>query len=46
MFSRLNDLNINYYKSIIERLNEGNQQQSYYPQPIFSQQIGIGNKYY
>ena len=23
MFSRLNDLNVNYYKSIIERLNEG-----------------------
>ena len=43
MFSRLNDLNINYYKSIIERLNEGNKQQSYYPQPIFTQQIGIGN---
>lgn len=43
MFSRLNDLNANYYKSIIERLNEGNEQQFYYPQPIFSQQIGMGD---
>lgn len=42
MLSRLNDLNVNYYKSIIERLNEGNEQQYYYPQPIFSQQRGMG----
>jgi hypothetical protein len=41
MLSRLNDLSVNYYKSIIERLNEGNLQQYYYPQPIFTQQIGI-----
>ncbi len=37
MFSRLNDLNVSYYKSIIERVNEGNE---YYPQPIFKQQVG------
>ncbi len=43
MFSRLNDLDVNYYKTIIERLNEGNKNQSYFPQPIFSQQIGVGN---
>lgn len=43
MLSRLNDLNINYYKEIVERLNEGNQNQMYYPQPIFSQQIGGKN---
>ncbi|MEL6559975.1 MAG: hypothetical protein AAFQ94_17430 [Bacteroidota bacterium] len=43
MLSRLNDLNVNYYKTLIERLNEGNKQQDYYPQPIFSQQIGVGN---
>lgn len=43
MLSRLNDLNVNYYKSIIERLNEGNEHQNYFPQPIFSQQIGLGN---
>jgi len=42
MLSRLNDLNIGYYKSIIERLNEGSEQQYYYPQPIFSQQVGMG----
>lgn len=41
MLSRLNDLNIGYYKSIIERLNEGNIQQYYFPQPIFSQQVKI-----
>jgi hypothetical protein len=41
MFSRLNDLNISYYKSIIERLNEGSIQQYYYPQPIFTQQVGM-----
>lgn len=43
MFSRLNDLNANYYKSIIERLNEGNENQNYFPQPIFKQQVGIAN---
>ena len=43
MLSRLNDLNVNYYKSIIERLNEDNKQQLYFPQPIFSQQVGIAN---
>lgn len=43
MFSRLNDLNVNYYKSIIERLNEGNENQNYFPQPIFTQQVGIAN---
>ncbi len=43
MLSRLNDLNVIYYKSIIERLNEGNEQQNYYLQPIFSQQRGVGN---
>ncbi len=43
MLSRLNDLNVNYYKSIIERLNEGNEQQPYYPQPIFSQQVPMGS---
>jgi hypothetical protein len=41
MLSRLNDLNVNYYKSIIERLNEGSVQQFYYPQPIFTQQVGM-----
>lgn len=41
MLSRLNDLNIDYYKSMIERLNEGNFQQYYYPQPIFTQQVGM-----
>jgi hypothetical protein len=41
MLSRLNDLNVEYFKSIIERMNEGNLQQFYYPQPIFSQQVGI-----
>ena len=41
MLSRLNDLNVNYYKSIIERLNEGSVQQYYYPQPIFTQQVGM-----
>lgn len=41
MLSRLNDLNIDYYKSMIERLNEGNFQQYYYPQPIFTQQFGV-----
>lgn len=41
MLSRLNDLNVGYYKSIIERLNEGNIQQYYFPQPIFSQQVGM-----
>ena len=40
MLSRLNDLNVGYYKSIIERLNEGNLQQ-YYPQPIFTQQVSM-----
>ena len=39
MLSRLNDLNIDYYKSMIERLNEENFQQYYYPQPIFTQQV-------
>lgn len=43
MLSRLNDLDVNYFKSIIELLNEGSLQQYYYPQPIFSQQVGIGN---
>lgn len=43
MLSRLNDINVNYYKSLIERLNEGNLQQYYYPQPIFKQQISTGN---
>lgn len=43
MLSRLNDLNVLYYKTIIERLNEGNKNQAYYPQPIFSQQRGVGN---
>ncbi len=43
MLSRLNDLNIEYYKTIIERLNEGSLQQSYYPQPIFRQQVGSKN---
>ena len=42
MLSRLHDLNIGYYKSIIERLNEGSIQQYYYPQPIFQQQVGMG----
>jgi hypothetical protein len=41
MLSRLNDLNIGYYKSIIERLNEGSIHQDYYPQPIFTQQVGM-----
>jgi len=41
MLSRLNDLNVGYYKSIIERLNEGSLQQYYFPQPIFSQQVGM-----
>lgn len=40
MLSRLNDLNVNYYKSIIERLNEGGEQKFYYPEPIFNQQVG------
>jgi hypothetical protein len=40
MLSRLNDLiNVDYYKSIIERLNERSLQQYYFPQPIFSQQV-------
>lgn len=43
MLSRLNDLNVNYYKTIIERLNEESEHQDYYPQPIFSQQISVGN---
>lgn len=43
MLSRLNDLNVYYYKAIIERLNEDNKQQYYFPQPIFSQQVGLGN---
>ena len=42
MLSRLNDLNVGYYKAIIELLNEGSLQQSYYPQPIFTQQISVG----
>ncbi|GAA0782103.1 MULTISPECIES: hypothetical protein [Pseudomonadati] len=42
MLSRLNDLNVSYYKSIIERSNEGNIRQDYYPQPIFTQQVGMG----
>ena len=41
MLSRLNDLNVGYYKSIIERLNEGSIKQYYYPQPIFTQQVGM-----
>lgn len=40
MLSRLNDINVGYYKSIIERLNDGIIQ--YHPQPIFKQQIGKG----
>lgn len=43
MLSRLNDLNVNYYKSIIERLNEGSEEQNYFPQPIFNQQVSIKN---
>ena len=43
MLSRLNDINVLYYKAIIERLNEGSKNQSYFPQPIFSQQRGTGN---
>jgi hypothetical protein len=43
MLSRLNDLNVLYFKNIIELLNEGNKYQNYFPQPIFSQQIGVGN---
>lgn len=43
MLSRLNDLNVLYYKTIIERLNEGSKDQNYYPQPLFSQQRGVGN---
>ena len=43
MLSRLNDLDVIYYKTIIERLNEGQKQQSYHPQPIFSQQINVVN---
>jgi len=41
MLSRLNDLNVDYYKSMIERLNEGSFQQYYYPRPIFTQQVAI-----
>lgn len=41
MLSRLNDLNTDYYKSMIERLNEESTQQTYYPRPIFNQQIGM-----
>lgn len=41
MLSRLNDLNTTYFKSIIERLNEGNVDQAYYPQPIFTQQVNM-----
>ncbi len=41
MLSRLNDLNVEYYKSIIERLNEGSIEQYYYPRPIFRQQVGM-----
>jgi hypothetical protein len=41
MLSRLNDLNVGYYKAIIELLNEGSLEQFYYPQPIFTQQIGM-----
>lgn len=43
MLSRLNDLNVEYYKSMIERLNEGSIEQYYYPRPIFRQQVGIKN---
>jgi hypothetical protein len=43
MLSRLNDLNVEYYKSIIERLNEGSIEQYYYPRPIFRQQVGMKN---
>lgn len=41
MLSRLNDLNVDYYKLMIERLNEGSIQQYYYPRPIFTQQVGM-----
>lgn len=37
MLSRLNDLNVNYYRSIIEKLNEGI---NYLPQASFKQQVG------
>ena len=43
MLSRLNDLDIQYYRSIIELLNEENPQQAYRPGPIFKQQVGSGN---
>lgn len=43
MLSRLNDLNVEYYKSLIERLNEGSIDQYYYPRPIFSQQVVVKN---
>ena len=43
MLSRLNDLSVDYYKTLIEQLNEGSKVQNYYPQPIFSQQRGTGN---
>jgi hypothetical protein len=39
MLSRLNDLNVGYYKTIIESLNDGNV--AYNPQPIFKQQVGV-----
>ena len=38
MLSRLNDLKVEYYKSIIEKLSDGGQ--SYEPQANFSQQVG------
>jgi argonaute-like protein implicated in RNA metabolism and viral defense len=38
MLSRLNDLKVEYYKSIIEKLSDG--VQSYEPQANFLQQIG------
>lgn len=41
MLSRLNDLNIGYYKEIIEKLNDGSVE--YNPTPIFRQQVGSKN---
>lgn len=41
MLSRLNDLDTSYYRSIIERINEGSDRQHHNSQPIFTQQRGI-----
>ncbi len=41
MLSRLNDLNPNYYNTMIECLNDGDI--NYYSQPIFTQQRKAGN---